>query len=255
MKTYAMYFSPTGGTKKVLNIFSNVWKINGWIDLSKADELMTGIEFSAEDVCVVAVPSFGGRVPEVALERMKRWQGNGATAVLVVTYGNRAYEDTLLELKEALVSNGFVPKAAVAAVTEHSIVHEYGKGRPDAADKETLRVFAEDIKAFLESGKENGELKVPGDYPYRERSNSVMVPMATSDCTGCGSCAVRCPVGAISPTNPTITDANKCISCMCCVAVCPWDGRKLPDEMLAAVAEKIKDACATRKENELFLAK
>ena len=89
MKTYAMYFSPTGGTKKVLNIFSNVWKINGWIDLSKADELMTGIEFSAEDVCVVAVPSFGGRVPEVALERMKRWQGNGATAVLVVTYGNR----------------------------------------------------------------------------------------------------------------------------------------------------------------------
>lgn len=254
MKIYAMYFSPTGGTKRVLDVFAEEWQINGWINLTK-DEAMPGINFTAEDICIVAVPSFGGRVPEVALNRMRRWQGNGATAVLAVTYGNRAYDDTLLELKEELISSGFVPKAAVAAVTEHSIVREFGAGRPDVQDKEVLRGFVKEIQKFLENGKIADKLIVPGNYPYREHSKSLMIPKATADCTGCGSCAVRCPVGAINPTNPNQVDEEKCISCMCCVLVCPWDGRKLPDEMLAGVKAKIGEACALRKENELFLAR
>lgn len=255
MKTYAMYFSPTGGTKKVLDILAETWQINGWIDLSETGETMSEVSFTAEDVCIVAVPSFYGRMPEVALERMKRWQGNGASAVLVVTYGNRAYDDTLLELKEELLQNGFLPKAAVAAVTEHSIVRQYGKGRPDAADRDALRAFARAIQESLEKETKRGELAVPGNHPYCVHSKSPMIPMATADCTGCGSCVVRCPVGAINSTNPAITDAEKCISCMCCVAVCPWNGRKLSDEQLAGVAEKIGAVCATRKENELFLIK
>lgn len=111
-----------------------------------------------------------------------------------------------------------------------------------------------DGDGVLRQGDEGAELSVPGNHPYRERSKSSMVPLVNSDCTGCGSCAVRCPVGAISPTNPTITDTEKCISCMCCVAVCPWDGRKLADEVLAGVSAKLKEACEIRKENELFLS-
>lgn len=253
MRTYVMYFSPTGGTKKVLNLFAEQWEINSWIDLAK-DEELSGIEFTAEDVCIVAVPSFGGRVPEVAVERLKKWRGNGATAVLIVTYGNRAYDDTLLELKEELISCDFKPKAAVAAVTEHSVVRLYGAGRPDTEDKEVLGDFVKTIQEIVLSDKEISELVVPGNHPYRERKKSDMIPMATADCTGCGSCAVRCPVGAISITNPSKTDAEKCISCMSCVSVCPWNGRKLPDEVLVAVTEKLKDVCAVRKENEIFLA-
>ena len=44
--------------------------------------------FDADDVCVIGVPSYGGRVPGIALERMNKFKGNHAKAILVVSYGN-----------------------------------------------------------------------------------------------------------------------------------------------------------------------
>ena len=69
---------------------------------------------------MAAVPSYGGRVPEIAVSRLKQMKGNGARAVLLVVYGNREYEDTLLELSDVMEAAGFSPVAAVAAVAEHS---------------------------------------------------------------------------------------------------------------------------------------
>ena len=76
--------------------------------------------FSKEDLCIIGVPSFGGRVPAIALERIKALSGNNATAILITVYGNRAYEDTLIELEDTLIEKNFTCQAAIAAVAEHS---------------------------------------------------------------------------------------------------------------------------------------
>ncbi|MFR9233794.1 MAG: flavodoxin family protein [Eisenbergiella massiliensis] len=146
MKLYTVYFSPTGGTKKVLDELVKEWLINDGVpdesgktsielvEIDLSDRPRSGAFLShatpgREDFCIIAVPSFGGRVPAAALERLTQLKAGHTPAVLGAAYGNRAYDDTLLELQEAVEHSGFCPVAAIAAVTEHSIMHQYGTGR------------------------------------------------------------------------------------------------------------------------------
>ena len=81
MGNYNIYFSPTGGTKKVADTLAgNLFDTFVNVDLCRD---MGGASFGAEDVCIVSVPSYGGRVPAVAVERLKKLSANGAKAVLV----------------------------------------------------------------------------------------------------------------------------------------------------------------------------
>ena len=98
-RTYEICFSPTGGTKKVSTFLVNEFSgesVN--IDLSDSKTGFQDISLSADDIAVIAVPSYGGRVPVPAAERLSMIRGNGAKAIIVCVYGNRAYEDTLVEL-------------------------------------------------------------------------------------------------------------------------------------------------------------
>lgn len=61
------------------------------------------------------------------------------------------------------------------------------------------------------------------------------------------------PTGAISKDNPQVTDKNKCISCMRCVAVCPKHARSLDQEKMAVIETAITKACSIKKECELFI--
>ena len=85
-----------------------------------------------EDLAVIAMPVFAGRVPALAVERLRKVDAQGAKCVVVAVFGNRAYDDALLELRDVALEMGFRVIAAVAAVAEHSIIRRYGKGRPDA---------------------------------------------------------------------------------------------------------------------------
>ena len=108
MAMYEIYFSPTGGTKKVTEIIGGAWVCEAErVDLMNPALQPEQYAFSADDICIVAVPSFGGRVPETALERLKKMNGGGAKTVLAAVYGNREFEDTLIELKDALLEAGF----------------------------------------------------------------------------------------------------------------------------------------------------
>ena len=130
MKCYEITFSPTGGTQKAADLLTK--ELSGEctaVDLTKQDADFSAAAFTAEDLAVIAVPSYGGRVPAVAVERLGTLKGNGARAVLVCVYGNRAYEDTLAELEDAAVQAGFRVIAAVAAIAEHSVVRRYAAGR------------------------------------------------------------------------------------------------------------------------------
>ena len=113
MNYETMFFSPTGGTDKVTAMLTSHWgKAERSVDLTNNEMDFSSIAFQAEDVAVIAVPSYGGRVPGLAAERIQQVHGNGARAVLVCAYGNRAYEDTLAELEDLATTAGFQVTAA-----------------------------------------------------------------------------------------------------------------------------------------------
>ncbi len=251
MSVYKVFFSPTGGTKKVADCLCRGFDGDiKEVDLSLRE--LGEVNMTADDTAVVAVPSFSGRVPAFAVEALKKINSNGASAVLVVVYGNRAFDDTLIELQDVLLDLGFKCKAAVAAVAEHSIMHCYGAGRPDASDIAELEEFSAKIKDAV-ADKSKTSVEVPGNRPYKQVGKGGLKPFATYECVLCGECSALCPVGAISADDPKSTDEEKCISCMRCISVCPQKARKVDDDLLTALTERLKDACSSRKENELFL--
>lgn len=147
---FEIVFSPTGGTQKAAELLcEGIGGSREVIDLTDRAWDHESREFSPEDICLFAVPSYGGRVPAIAVERIRHLKGNGAKAVLVVVIGNRAYDDTLLELKDVTEEMGFLPAAAVAANAEHSIMRQFGSGRPDQEDRIELKKFAEKIAEHL----------------------------------------------------------------------------------------------------------
>lgn len=253
MKLYEITFSPTGGTQKAADLLAEA--LDGQhtaVDLTDSNADFSALEFAPEDVAVIAVPSYGGRVPAVAVERLTAMKGCGARAVLLCVYGNRAYEDTLVELEDAAKQAGFRIIAAAAAIAEHSIARRYAAGRPDAEDAEELRAFAGKIREKLSAGDDR-EPEIPGNRPYKKEGGSGMVPRPTKECSSCGLCAQKCPVQAIDPHDPGNTDKSKCISCMRCVAICPQSARKISAVMLTAANAALKKVCSDRKSGELYI--
>lgn len=253
MKLYDIVFSPTGGTKKVADYLINAREGEvSTVDLTDSKQNFDAVSLTKEDVAVISVPSYGGRVPAVAVERLNMVHGNGARAILVCVYGNRAYEDTLVELEDAAKQAGFQVVAAVAAIAEHSIARQFAAGRPDAQDAAQLSDFAKQIQCKL-SAADGSQPAIPGNRPYKKAGGAGMVPKATKACNNCGACAAACPVQAIDKENPKKVDEKACISCMRCITVCPQNARKLNPVMLSAASLMLKKVCSERKECELFL--
>ncbi len=248
MNVVEIVFSPTGGTEKVAHIIGRHWNENSAkIDLSDAKADFTKCEIAEQDMVLIAMPSFGGRAPAVAIERLKQIAGNGAKCTLVCVYGNRAYEDTLAEMEDAAKECGFQVVAAISAVAEHSIMPQYAAGRPDASDQKQLTDYANQI-----AEKTGIATSIPGNRPYKKAGGAGLVPKPDKSCVKCGSCAKTCPVQAIDPVSFT-ANPKACISCMRCMKQCPKNARKVNGMMVSVAALAIKKACSVRKENELFL--
>ena len=60
---------------------------------------------------------FAPRVAETAMERLGKIRGKQVPAILIVVYGNRDYEDALIELRDYACEAGFIPVAAAAFIT------------------------------------------------------------------------------------------------------------------------------------------
>lgn len=275
-------FSPTGGTKKVADIICRAWQEA--LAYAPADDVLSidlcchpdnlpkelgkseQTPLSAEDICIIAVPSFKGRVPALAVERLKLLKGNGAQTIEVVVYGNRLQEDTLIELQDAAVEAGFKPLAAITAIAEHSMVRTVAAGRPDAEDEDVLKGFVKQIREKLVKKSEtvgnDGNvggiaeqemLQIPGNRPYKEFPQEPCLVCCDGICIHCQNCVDGCPAGAVPSWDPTQTDPAICIGCMRCIHVCPVSARRMTEQKRVFITGLLEKNAAGRKENELFL--
>ena len=245
---YVLYASPTGSTKTLALAAARSLQ-------AEIYDLAGGVcprEFKKGQAVLVAAPVFGGRIPQYVLDVLAELKGNGAAAAALVTYGNRLYEDALLELGDALSAAGFCLLGGAAFVTRHSIVPAIASGRPNQQDVAQASRFAQDLCEKAEKGDLTCP-PLPGNRPYRKRSAGALHPVLTGTCEGCGICSRNCPTGAISKEDPALVDPEKCVGCMACVANCPQKARALTPEDFSAMAVKLCRLCADERSNEIFL--
>lgn len=251
---YDAFFSATGRTKKIAEILDQAWGENiTQIDLSKPDVINRIPKFAAGDILLVTVSVYEGRVPVPAAERLKKFCGNGADAILIAVYGGRAIDDCLIELEDLLTSAGFRCRAAIEAVAEHSILH-YAAGRPDQDDRAVLTDFVKKIKTGLSSGTLPEKVSVPGHFPYKTLNiTSHFHVKGDKRCIRCGKCVSVCPVEAIPKDDPSATDRTKCITCMRCISICPTHARDFPPAMVKTVKLIMKPLFMGNRPNRLYM--
>lgn len=253
-KIYVSYFSPTGGTRRAAMMLGQALARQE-ADIIEVDLSLPKLPlqtFSESDVVIFAVPVFGGRAPALALQKISELAGSGARAIAVVAYGNRAYEDALLELSDHLTKMGFIVTAAAAVLAEHSMLRSVAAGRPDGNDQKQLTAFAEKIAAKLQTGIK-ALTDIPGNRPYKDWQAMPVVPQVGESCNGCGKCAATCPAQAIGPAQPQTTDPDKCILCLRCTVVCPQKARSLPPQAQSMIAQKLAPFKELYKNNEFFI--
>lgn len=256
MSVYKIVFSPAGGTDKAADaVCREIDKDFKTIDLSDPDKDFGECKLNSDDFAVIAVPSFGGRVPETAARRLAEIKADGTPAALVCVYGNREFDDTLVELYDIAEKCGFQNIAAITAIAQHSIAPVYAHGRPDGSDEAVLKEFSQKIAEKMQNKEEDLKIKsaVPGNRPYKKYSEVKAVPKAKKGCVECGICADMCPVKAIDKNNVKTADSKKCISCMRCVWICPQNARALNPLMVKTVTLALKNACSVPKKNKLYL--
>ena len=252
----AIFFSPTHTTRTLVRRVAQTLteEYREWdLTFGQKEKFPS---FGKEDLCIVGAPVYSGRIPKQEREQLKKLVGNDTPCLLLVVYGNRAYDDALLELSDLLTSCGFRPIGAGAFIGEHSLVREVGKDRPDAADLQAATRFAREA---IETAREKKEtLVLPGNRPYVESSHGAepWAPHPTQDCVSCGMCAQVCPVGIIAQLAPfVVTQATQCLHCCACVKSCPVAARVADAPPAKEIAQFLRDTCQERKEPEWFIQK
>lgn len=252
MRIHVIYFSPTHTSRAVACAIAEGMGPSKTVvtDLTlKRPERKIVVD---ADVAVVAVPVYGGRVAETAMERLACLRGRDTSVVPVVIYGNRDYEDALLELTDCLKGSGFRPLAAGAFIGEHSYSRPgmpIAAGRPDEKDLAAARELGQGVRKKWQLSPRETVLTVPGHFPYKEKGNKTPVTPVTlaEKCIRCGHCGQICPTGAVSGNLP-VSDAERCIKCCACVKECPAEARIFDTPYTALLFEK----CQRRREPQIW---
>ena len=227
MKITITYFSGTNTTKKITTEIANAMTkdIQHYNITSK--KLTHDNVIPKDELLIVGMPVYGGRIPKVAVDSLMHFKGEHTPVVLLAVYGNREYEDALVEMQDIVESNGFFVMAAATFIAQHSIFPQTATGRPDASDFVNIRAFAKRCKEIAEHGfdKETQSVVLPGNRPYKTPKDIPLKVVTNDACTACGACVQVCPVDAIQPENPRLTDYSKCIHCGRCIFVCSSHAR------------------------------
>ena len=256
-KVYKVYFSATYTTLKVVNMIASELTDNVVDCDVTSTPLSEDIEMGRGDVLVIGMPVYGGRIPENTLQSISRLKGRETPAIICCVYGNRDYDDALLELKNEVEGRGFKIVSASAFIARHSIFTQIAKDRPNADDIAEIVEFANRSKTMilsLDDFSRLPQIKVKGNMPYKVFNQLPIYPSANENCVECCECASKCPVGAISFDKPKETNTDKCLACGRCIVECKVDARDFRGDFYEARASKFQESFSTPKGNEMYYA-
>lgn len=256
-----IFFSPTGTTRFIVESIAGVV---GDASPSVVDLTFPVLIDPAQDseLAIMGMPVYAGRIPALAVERLRKHvRGHGRLAVLVVVYGNRAFEDALLELRDVAEELGFVPMAGAAFVGEHSFSSPrwpVAAGRPDLEDRSAAQAFGLSVRENLSRIHDPAtlpRLHVPGNFPYRDGVQPAFISPETvaENCQLCGDCERACPSAAITVSAGTVeTDKWLCLRCCACIRTCQHAARFMLHPKILAFGQMLHQQCNRRAEPEVF---
>ena len=276
--THIVYFSPTHTSAKTARAIAEGIGMPRRIETDLTFDEDTQLISIENSLTIVAAPVYGGLISEVALKRIQRLRGKNSPVIVVAVFGNRDYEDALVQLRDTLSTNGFTPLGAGAFIGEHSYSRQnegmpIAAGRPDEEDLQKAIQFGKECLLKLEKAEkevrssseqtENAEGKlqlkelisnfyVKGNIPYKVITHGTPTcPVSTEDCCACGECISLCPTHAISidKDGKIATDVNECIRCCACVKGCPIGARIYNTPYTARLFQNF----SARKEPKTFL--
>ncbi len=266
----AVYFSATGNTRRIVTSLGRAIAESFEVPLEVTDFTLPAAReetcsFAPDELVIFGTPTYAGKVPNKLLPYVKSgFAGNGALCVPVVTFGNRAYDNSLAELCACLEADGFHTVAAGAFAAQHAFSQTLAAGRPDAQDMAELAKFGAAIVGKLVKRSDPGEaIRVPGDAaaPYyipRGLDGEPKVflkakPVTDTDrCIQCGVCAALCPMGSIDPADVTQV-TGICIKCHSCVKNCPMEAKFFTDEAFLSHRAMLEQTYTRRAEPEWFV--
>ena len=257
--TQVVFFSPTHTSARVARAIAAGIGMPRRIETDLTyDEETTPIEIE-DSLTIVAAPVYGGLISETAMKRIKRLRGKNSPVIVIALFGNRDYEDALVQLRSTLQNNGFTPMAAGAFIGEHSYSRPaenmpIAQGRPDTSDLSIATDFGKKCLGKLQqtSGNLLSDFFVKGNNPWKVLTHGTPTcPESTENCHACGLCIDVCPTHAISLNNEgqIQTDVNRCIRCCACVKDCPTGARIYNTPYTAKLFTNFSE----RKEPELFI--
>ena len=246
-----IYFSATGNTKKYVNTMTDaIGACTEEIDVTTVPQPEQRT-FSNKDFVVFGAPVYSGRIPKVARERFSAFRGNQTNCILVASYGNRDFDDALLEMADMAREQGFVVQGAAAVIGKHTF-GEIQVDRPNSGDLAAAADFARQASLKVITKAWDLNVDIPGNRPFCEGGTGVgFHPSTNEKCTGCGFCVAECPVHAIADNCVTISDA--CLSCFRCISICPVHAKEMVTPEYLSFAKDFSEKLKNRKENTYFL--
>ncbi len=264
MKTISLYFSPTGGGEKIAKAIQHAMDANDhdyqyFLNLTKQSLTDENGTIDENLPVIFTIPVYGGHLPKIARSRFDKVRSAcGQPAILVAVYGNRAFENALVDLEQFVKERGFNPIAAAAFPCEHSYSTDdtpIAVGRPDVlvlkAAEEFGRLVREKIlrKDFTtinaadlhdepspETSIKNFVSFVKKYQTEQASTPKVFIPEVDKDkCGECGNCRSVCPADAIG--DDFLTDPALCIKCCACVKSCPEQARSLTSPFARPLSE------------------
>ncbi len=231
-----IYFSATGNTRTIAATIKNELEAKEVIvkefDITSLTDREKEIPLSKLDYIIFGFPIYGRKIPSVVKKWLETISGNNQRCGMFFTYGGPMRGDIHNETKVLLEARNFIVIGSAEMLGKHSFNVVKGwellKDHPNVDDFNITKEYTHKLLEKFRRAKID-----PIEFPLAEdnllppdpnRKSKRMITQYPSrndkDCCMCRDCEELCSTGAFN-ADLGKAEAEKCILCMRCLAICP----------------------------------